>query len=259
MSGRAPAALRGAPGPPRLGAVLRITDARTGASTEATAVRRGLTRVTAHVPRADATGLRVLLAADLLVRALELQGTPVWAVLAGREGRAELREEAAELGIRPFEDQLDVGTTLGGARGLHVVGAGGEEVDGVRVEVAPADWDAVPPEPAALRLALLGHARHEAVTLGADALAEAAGTLARLRAQVAAWATRPSRPVPEAVRGRLRTAWEDDLDVPAVLEELRAAGHAPDLPDGARFETYAYADRLLGLDLVRDVGRAAGP
>ena len=27
------------------------------------------------------------------------------------------------------------------------------------------------------------------------------------------------------------------------------------VPDGARFETYAYADRLLGLELTRDIGR----
>ncbi|WP_257004109.1 hypothetical protein [Streptomyces sp. SA15] len=28
-------------------------------------------------------------------------------------------------------------------------------------------------------------------------------------------------------------------------------------PEGARFETYAYADRLLGLELARDVGASA--
>jgi hypothetical protein len=60
------------------------------------------------------------------------------------------------------------------------------------------------------------------------------------------------------VRERLRTAWEDDLDVPEVLHVLRSVEEAgPDLPPGARFETYAYADRLLGLELTRDVGAAA--
>ncbi|MEU1569383.1 hypothetical protein ABZ504_55750, partial [Streptomyces mirabilis] len=75
----------------------------------------------------------------------------------------------------------------------------------------------------------------------------------RLRC-AARWATRPSRPVPERVRQELRAAWEDDLDVPAVLEVLRRVEHADDVPDGARFETYAYADRLLGLELTRDIG-----
>ncbi|MDI1454100.1 hypothetical protein NHG22_09760, partial [Streptomyces sp. ATE26] len=65
---------------------------------------------------------------------------------------------------------------------------------------------------------------------------------------------RPSRPVPEEVRLRLRDAWEDDLDVPRALDVLRDVERAPDIPDGARFETYAYADRLLALDLARDIG-----
>ncbi len=56
------------------------------------------------------------------------------------------------------------------------------------------------------------------------------------------------------MRAELRTAWEDDLDLPGVLGVLRWVESAPDLPDGARFETYAYADRLLGLDLTHDLG-----
>jgi hypothetical protein len=58
------------------------------------------------------------------------------------------------------------------------------------------------------------------------------------------------------VRRELRTAWEDDLDVPAVLRVLRSV-ETSDLPEGARFETYVYADRLLGLELARDLGSPA--
>jgi hypothetical protein len=66
------------------------------------------------------------------------------------------------------------------------------------------------------------------------------------------------RPVPDDIGGRLRTAWEDDLDVPRVLGVLRSVEEAgPELPDGARFETYAYIDRLLGLELTRDLGALA--
>ncbi|SMF49456.1 hypothetical protein SAMN02745830_03865 [Streptomyces sp. Amel2xC10] len=43
-------------------------------------------------------------------------------------------------------------------------------------------------------------------------------------------------------------------EVLSVLRSVAAAG--PELPDGARFETYAYADRLLGLELTRDIGAA---
>ncbi|MER5754009.1 hypothetical protein [Streptomyces sp. NPDC002088] len=242
--------------------MLRIIDARTGEPVDAAPVRRGLTRVEAHAPGFDATALRVLLVTDLLVRALELGGTPVWALLTAPRDQAELRASAAALGVRPFEEGRDIGPGLGEAQVLHVVGEGGAVPDGVRVEVAPVlSAKAGVPEgtdPSVLRLALLGLRRSAPVRLGPATLTDADRTLGRWRRAVATWATRPSRPVPDEVRGRLRTAWEDDLDVPEVLRVLRWVEEAgPDLPDGARFETYAYADRLLGLELTRDLGAPA--
>ncbi|WP_328368769.1 hypothetical protein OG800_42345 [Streptomyces sp. NBC_00445] len=238
--------------------MLRITDARTGDFVAAAPVRRGLTRVEAHPPGSGMTGLRVLLAADLLVRALELGGTPVWALLSCEREPAELVAGAAALGIRPFEHSRDADPGLGEAQVIHVVTEGGNAPDGVRFAVAPVQSEA--PEgadPAALRLALLSRPRAASVRLDEAVLGEADETLRRWRSAVAAWAHRPSRPVPDEVRGRLRTAWEDDLDVPEVLATLRWAETEPGLPDGARFETYAYADRLLGLDLTRDLGAPA--
>ncbi|MEU5465377.1 hypothetical protein ACH41C_21505 [Streptomyces althioticus] len=240
--------------------MLRITDARTGELVDAAPARRGLTRVEAHPRALDPTGLRVLLAADLLVRALELGGTPVWALLAAEGRHAELRAAADALGIRPFED--GEGTAgLGEAQVLHVVDEGGAEPDGVRVAVAPVTWSApgAPAEAdqAALRLALLTHPRHAPAVIDTDALEQAGDTLRRWRGAVADWARRPSRPVPHEARAELRAAWEDDLDTAAVLGALRAVETGPGLPDGARFETYAYADRLLGLDLARDLGHPA--
>ena len=235
--------------------MLRITDARTGEPTDATPARRGLTRVEAHVPRPDVTGLRVLLVADVLVRALEISGTPVWTVLTGTEERAELRARAAALGIRPFEDERDTGSGLGEAQVLHVLGPDGAAPDGVRVEVAQVEGETGPAEPSALRLALLAHPRGEALRLGETGIADAEENLRRWREAVANWATRPSGPIPDPVRQQLRAAWEDDLDVPAVLGVLRKVETSGTVPDGARFETYAYADRLLGLELTRDIGR----
>ncbi|MEU5702914.1 hypothetical protein [Streptomyces aurantiacus] len=262
--------------------MLRITDARTGDSVTAAPARRGLTRVEAHVPRPDTAGLRVLLIADVLVRALEIGGTPVWTVLTGTEGRAELRARAATLGIRPFEDERDSSPGLGESQVLHVRGpademmtardepatagetAAGAAPVGPRIEVAPAAVESGVAEVAqdverasALRLALLARPRGEALRLGAADLAEAEDQLRRWRGAVATWATRPSGPIPDPVREQLRAAWEDDLDVPAVLAVLRKVETSGTVPDGARFETYAYADRLLGLELTRDIGRGA--
>ncbi|OQR62764.1 hypothetical protein B6E66_16935 [Streptomyces maremycinicus] len=252
--------------------MLSIIDARTGEPAVAAPVRRGLTRVEAHASGYGAGSLRVLLVADLLVRALELGGTPVWALLSGERDQAELRAGATALGMHPFEDGRDLGAGagVGEAQILHVVPEGGPAPDGVRLAVAPVEG-AVPgglgsdrgtgaadTDLAALRLALLTRPRSEPLRLDADVLGEARDTLVRWRRTVADWARRPSRPVPEDVRGRLRTAWEDDLDLPEVLRVLRWVEDAgPELPDGARFESYAYADRLLGLELTRDVGAPA--
>ncbi|MFE8948331.1 hypothetical protein [Streptomyces sp. NPDC007856] len=267
--------------------VLRILDARTGEPVPAAPARRGLTRIQAHASGPDPTSLRVLLTADLLVRALELGGTPVWATLAAPRGPAGLHTAATTLAIRPFEDAHDATPGLGEAQTIHVTTEIPDTSGGGPVAwVAPMEWTGEPvggpgadpaaghvPEPAAhptlpdllsglsdpaaLRLALLRVPRGEPVRLGLAVLEEAAGRLDRWRRAVAGWARQPSRPVPDEVRARLRSAWEDDLDLPGVLEVLRDVESAPDLPDGARFETYVYADRLLALDLARDLGSPA--
>jgi hypothetical protein len=247
--------------------VLRIIDVRTGEPVDAARARRGLTRVEAHASGYGLTALRVLLVADVLVRALELGGTPVWALLAGERDQAELRAGAAALGIRPFEDSRGIAPGLGEAQIIHVRGESGAALDegawmpgGVQVAVAPVDSAAtgIPEgvDPAVVRLALLSQGRATPVRLDPDALSDAQETLVRWRRAVADWARQPSRAVPEEVRGRLRAAWEDDLDVPGVLGVLRSV-ETSDLPEGARFETYAYADRLLGLELTRDLGTPA--
>ncbi|MFE6281502.1 hypothetical protein [Streptomyces sp. NPDC057877] len=242
--------------------MLRIIDARTGEVVEAAPARRGLTRVEAHAPGFGTTALRVLLVADLLVRALELGGTPVWALLSGDRDHAELRAGAAALGIRPFEDTRDVGGPgLGETQVLHVAAEDGTAPDGgVRVAVAPVEpvaGAAAGDDPAVLRFALLARRRDVPVRLDAATLDEARDTLADWRRAVAAWAREPSRPIPDEVRADLRAAWEDNLDLPAVLRVLHRVRTEPDLPHGARFETFAYADRLLGVDLTRDLGSPA--
>ncbi|MEV5147404.1 hypothetical protein AB0L14_24125 [Streptomyces sp. NPDC052727] len=330
--------------------MLRILDARTGEPVPAAPARRGLTRIETHAFGLDPTALRVLLTADLLVRALELGGTPVWTILTAPRDQPELRTAATHLAIRPFEDDRDLASGLGEAQVIHVArwptpgawgGGPGEPAvprgeraegpaaaapeesaerpaphlaegtaaavapgergegppadpapaarrgrdpapkarsasdpmgglapgargEGPLAAVAPVDWVGPQPsltallaDPAALRLALLSVPRHQPARLDGTALDRAAGQLADWRRAVAGWARHPSRPVPEPVRGRLRAAWENDLDLPGVLDVLRDVARAPDLSDGARFETYAYADRLLALDLAQDLGSPA--
>ncbi|WP_329548920.1 hypothetical protein OG548_38515 [Streptomyces sp. NBC_01356] len=229
--------------------MLRITDVRTGEPTDAVRARRALARVRVHVPTADTSALRVLLVADVLARALEIGGTPA---VTAADPPEELRVRADALGIRRAE-----AGTAGAGPALHVLAQGDTAPDDtapdddIRIEVAPVTGTA---DPALLRMILLATPRREPVDLATADLEGARETLARWRKAVATWATRPSKPVPEAVRQELRAAWEDDLDVPAVLEVLRRVEGDEGIPDGARFETYAYADRLLGLELTRDIG-----
>ncbi|MGW3410706.1 hypothetical protein [Streptomyces sp. NPDC000888] len=229
--------------------MLRITDVRTGEPTDAVRARRALARVRVHVLAADTSALRVLLVADVLARALEIGGTPA---VTAADPPEELRVRADALGIRRAE-----AGTAGAGPALHVLAQGDTAPDDtapdddIRIEVAPVTGTA---DPALLRMILLATPRREPVDLATADLEGARETLARWRKAVATWATRPSKPVPEAVRQELRAAWEDDLDVPAVLEVLRRVESDEGIPDGARFETYAYADRLLGLELTRDIG-----
>ncbi|MCS0600708.1 hypothetical protein NX794_05610 [Streptomyces sp. LP11] len=251
--------------------MLRILDSRTGQPADAAPSRRGLTRIEAHAPGLDPTSLRVLLTADLLVRTLELDDTPVWASLSDPEPDPGLTAAATALSIRPFESAHDGTAGLGAAQVIRVRRAERPDAPapdaparGPLVAVAPVHWEgaeapfpALLADPAALRLTLLRVPRGEPVRLDATVLAEAAATLDRWRRAVAEWARQPSRPVPDEVRARLRDAREDDLDLPGVLAVLRDVAQDPGLPDGARFETYAHADRLLALDLPRDLGRFA--
>ena len=50
-------------------------------------------------------------------------------------------------------------------------------------------------------------------------------------------------------------ALDADLDTPSALRSLAGLAQDQEIPDGAKFESAAYLDRFLGLDLARDVGR----
>jgi cysteinyl-tRNA synthetase len=111
-------------------------------------------------------------------------------------------------------------------------------------------------DPLALRLAFLEHRYGQQMNLTWDALNAADRTLRRWRELVAEWACSPSKPVHGPVAAQIAAAFDDDLDTPAALRSLRQLEQDPDVPPGSKFESFAHADQLLGLDLARDVGRA---
>jgi cysteinyl-tRNA synthetase len=114
-------------------------------------------------------------------------------------------------------------------------------------------------DPLALRLAFLASRYRTQVDLSWAAIAAANSHLARWRERVAGWAESASRPMPDAYVDEVVAAFEDDLDTPRALQVLRRLERDVAVPDGAKFEAFAYLDRLLGLDLARDVGRGPAP
>jgi hypothetical protein len=109
-------------------------------------------------------------------------------------------------------------------------------------------------DPLAIRLALMMFAPDELAHLTDDVLIRAGETLTGWRRLVAEWAQSPSKPVSANLSDAARAA-SGDLDAVSVITLLRSLVTDDSVRAGARFETFLYADRLLGLELPRDIGR----
>ena len=250
--------------------MLRLWDARTGSYAVLASFSVPL-RVCVHGPADGAwsglADLRVLLVADVLTRIAELQGMETITVLAaGGPPPAGLGEDLAAVGIHPpaaLASYREARAMLGGSAQVHVArhapgsGHGG---DGVLIGVGPVEdltqraagrnrRDLL-----ALRLALLSCPYREPVRLTQAALADAAVLAGRWRRRMAEWAGQPSKPIPAEAASVIRGAFDDDLDTVAAVDLLRSVEARPDVPAGAKFETFLFVDRVLGLELPREVG-----
>ena len=266
--------------------MLRLLDARSGSYAQVRPTQSGLLRVCAYLPEtagdADFTWLRVLLVADLLLRAAELRNLQVFTMLAftdqGSEQAAACERAAGALGIHPPAARAslqEARTSPDGPIDVHLVSRDAD-ADGnpsglvTRVSAAQlrreahhhqavgADVLAGPGhDPLAVRLALMSLPYHQPADLTESILASAQETVAHWRHQVAGWAESPSRPIPVQLAQTIRGAFSD-LDTTSLLALLHDLALVADMPAGAKFETFLYADRVLGLDLARDIGRARG-
>ena len=111
-------------------------------------------------------------------------------------------------------------------------------------------------DPLSLRLAFLQHRYRQQMNLTWDVLQGAHDTLQRWRSKVASWAEEPSAAASSAHLDQVAACFAEDLDTPRALQVIRELERDPTVSAGTKFETFAKADRLLGLDLARDVGRA---
>ena len=263
-----------------LGNVLRLLDARTGSYAEVSPARPGLLRVCAHVPEtagsSPVAGLRVLLVTDLLARTAELGNLQVLTVLVSDapSGPASALDRAADvLGIHP--PAVRVGRDgapelLGGPIDVHLVGHGAAADDrqtGLVMRVGDARMGRTGDrgektgspagdehDPLAIRLALMSFPIGQSADLTESVLASADRTAGDWRRRVARWAERPSRPIPARLAQMAQAAFSG-LDIPSAIALLRGLADDDGVPEGARFEMFLYVDRVLGLDLPRDIGK----
>lgn len=252
-----------------------LQNARTGQADQITPGPGRMLRVFAFGPAgpglAHPGDLRPLLLADLIRRNAEHRhDVPVLTCLVTEQGDA-FRADVETLNLRPAEQTVGAADRTGAAadlsgpgevivedRARHPVLAGPVTFDGRDAGAAAVrlrDLTERGLDPLALRLAFLAGRHGEQQDLTWDALAEADRELRGWRRLVAQSAESPSKPMCAEVTAQIAAAFDDDLDTPAALHALRSLEGDRQIPPGSKFETFAYTDQLLGLDLARDVGR----
>jgi hypothetical protein len=186
-----------------------------------------------------------------------------------------IREPVFDVGVRLAGE--DAGETVGrsilagrwievagsvSGTGLEAAGTGGEAA-GTGGEAAGSGGKTSPPlaerlglgeEPLLVRMKLMRHGYGEPLGDGGD-LGGTAKILSSWRELVARWARSPSAPMSRRYADAITAAFADNLNTAAALGELAALADDPGEPDGVKFETFAAADLLFGLDLARDIGR----
>jgi hypothetical protein len=231
----------------------------------------GMVRIRAHIPAGtrELTGLRVLLIADVLARVAELQGAQAfiaWTFAEQHSDQQAIVDRAAGvLNIHPPTARTNALVSSASKADVHVT-AGTDAIDGsdgVNLAVASVHDGGsgtglgdllAGPDPLVIRFALLSCRLRESAELTEDTLASGRETLGQWRSQVARWAESPSRPVPQHIMAAYRTAF-DGADTAAVVTLLHTVAADEAMAPGAKFESFLYADRVLGLDLPSAIGR----
>ena len=240
--------------------MLRLRDARTRELTDVLPAGRRQLRILVSAPGQ----VRAYLAADVLRRAAERSGLlpQVSELLPHKTDTTQLRATCSALNIHPPEATLAVSPAVEGRPPFDVAFGLDDEPTGdmtglarLWTRVAGGGQAALPAgQPLAVRLSLLRHSYGEPLE-DHWAQADDAETLKRWRMLVAQWAQSPSgaisRPHADAITG----AFANDLDSRHALASLDALAEDPAIMDGVKFETFAAADRLFGLDLADDIGK----
>jgi hypothetical protein len=207
----------------------------------------------------DLEDLRSFWLADLIRRVAGQHRLAVTVQAQGGGDDEAFAAACSALNIHPADQAGPPGLAdlwIGGGPGAagRAVLAGPVTFEDSVLVVLPADLAQRGLDPLALRLAFLERRYAQPLDLTWAGLAEADASLRDWRRQVADWATQPSKPLGDL--GKIAGPFDDDLDAPAALAALRALAADPEVPPGSKFETLAYLDQVLGLDVASEVGQA---
>lgn len=217
--------------------MLRLYDHRTGRA-EPLPAGPGL-----RVQILPGAGYRTLVVADLLRRIVQRSGRRVRLVSTPVPPDGAW----ADYGVAPFEvldDPL--------ADADVYVSAGADA--GALCLAVPPETGVKPPDPLAARLVMLEAAYREPVELSDERLSAASARLDAWRGELAEWATSPGRPMSRDHAARAEAALADDLDSAGALTVLDRLAGDPDVPPGAKLETFIHLDMVLALGLVSAIG-----
>jgi hypothetical protein len=212
------------------------------------------------------TGMRVLITADLVCRVLEDIHSAQALLAVISEDRAVVQELlAGDLMVRPAavvaatvpEAHADLGTALD----LLVTAAGGDEQScaslAVTMPVGPVTattaWADV--DPVTLRFAMLCTDYAVPLELSNAVVQRCEAALGRWRQRLDEWSRHPSHPITAEWRSGAVAAVDDDLDVARLTAMMVELEDAKGVEPGAKFEAFAFVDRVLAVDLTRELGR----
>lgn len=218
-----------------------------------------------------------MVVADVVARTAEEQGLQAFIAHVGDMGVGEaprlIELARSSLGIRPAvglaASEAELPTPSNGPTDLHLIGPGLQlhpQAGGMLAAVgriladsgADAALSGILSEPAAeplcIRKALLSAPHYDSADLTMPTLSSERETLRIWRHHVARWAEFPSSPVPPEIKTTIRL-FSSQLDTPALMRLLEEVVQDDGAPPGAKFETFIFADRILGLDLGRWIGQ----
>jgi hypothetical protein len=255
--------------------MLRLRDSRTGELTQVKTRHRGELRILVSpgsgAPADGRLGqARAYLIADLIRRFAERAGAlpMVCDLVPDGQDLTELRAAASLLNVHPPQHTLPASAPISqfgeffpDATADFDVCVGTREA-ALAIAVADVAGDApgtaevrAAGDPLAVRLVLLGQPYGSVAEVDTRRIREADETLRGWREQVAVWAKSPSTAMSPKYADAMNDAFGDDLDAGRALRAFAAMTADASEPDGTKFETAASADRLLGLDLAREIGR----